>query len=69
MARIVVGDVGCGKTIVAAMAIYIAARSGYQSALMVPTEILARQHFADLSSLLGSVGIESELLLGSTGTL
>ena len=67
MARIVVGDVGCGKTIVAAMAIYIAARSGYQSALMVPTEILARQHFADLSSLLGSVGIESELLLGSTG--
>ena len=66
MARIIVGDVGCGKTICAAAAIYIAAKSRYQSALMVPTEILARQHFADLSKLLSELGIRVELLLGST---
>jgi len=66
MARIIVGDVGCGKTVCAAMAIYIAAKSAYQSALMVPTEILARQHYAELSSLLGKLGIRVELLLGQT---
>jgi len=66
MARIIVGDVGCGKTICATLAIYIAAKSGYQTALMVPTEILARQHYQDISELLGSVGIRVELLLGST---
>lgn len=67
MARIIVGDVGCGKTICATAAIYIAAQSGYQSALMVPTEILARQHYADLSTMLSPLGINVELLLGSTG--
>lgn len=66
MARIIVGDVGCGKTICATLALYLAAKSGYQSALMVPTEILARQHFDDISELLGGVGIKVELLLGST---
>ena len=66
MARIIVGDVGCGKTVCAVLAMYIAARSGHQSALMVPTEILARQHFADVSELLGKVGIRVDLLLGST---
>ncbi len=66
MARIVVGDVGSGKTICAVAAMYIAARSGYQSALMVPTEILARQHFHDVSSLFEALGIKCELLLGST---
>lgn len=66
MARIIVGDVGCGKTVCAALAIYIAAMSGYQTALMVPTEILARQHYADMSELLSNVGIKTELLLGST---
>lgn len=66
MARIIVGDVGCGKTICAALAIYIASMSNYQTALLVPTEILARQHFADLSELLSKVGITTELLLGST---
>ena len=66
MARIVVGDVGSGKTICAIAAIYIAAKSGYQSALMVPTEILARQHFTDVSELLCGLGIKVELLLGST---
>ena len=66
MARIIVGDVGSGKTVCAIAAMYIAARSGYQSALMVPTEILARQHFSDVSALLGTLGIRVELLLGST---
>lgn len=66
MARIIVGDVGCGKTICAAAAIYICAKSGYQSALMVPTEILARQHYQDLKELLGNLGLKVELLLGST---
>lgn len=66
MARIIVGDVGCGKTICAAAAIYIAAKSGYQSALMVPTEILARQHYDDMSNLLSKLGISVELLIGST---
>ncbi len=66
MARIIVGDVGCGKTVCATASAYITARSGYQTALMVPTEILARQHYAELSALLGKLGIRVELLLGST---
>ena len=66
MARIIVGDVGCGKTVCAVMAMYIAVKSGYQAALMVPTEILARQHFEDVSELLSPLGIKVELLLGST---
>ncbi len=66
MARIVVGDVGSGKTVCAAAAIYIAAKSGYQSALMVPTEILARQHYSDIGELLGKLGIKTEILLGNT---
>ena len=66
MARIIVGDVGCGKTVCAILAMYIAAKSGYQSALMVPTEILARQHYAEVSELLGRLGIRTELILGST---
>ena len=66
MSRILVGDVGCGKTVCAAAAIYTAVRAGYQAALMVPTEILARQHFADLAPLLDRLGIRTELLLGAT---
>ena len=66
MGRIIVGDVGSGKTVCAIAAMYICAMSGYQSALMVPTEILARQHFKDVSELLGGLGIKCELLLGST---
>lgn len=66
MARIIVGDVGCGKTICATASAYIVAKSGYQTALMVPTEILARQHYEELSRILGSLGIKVELLLGST---
>ena len=67
MARIIVGDVGCGKTVCAEAAIYIAAKSGCQSAFMVPTEILARQHFKEISDLFSKLGISTALLLGSTG--
>lgn len=66
MARILVGDVGCGKTICAIAAMYIAAHSKYQCALMVPTEILARQHYHDVFNLFSGLGIKTELLLGST---
>ena len=66
MARILVGDVGCGKTICAIAAMYIAACSKYQCALMVPTEILARQHYNDVFDLFSNLGIRTELLLGST---
>lgn len=66
MARILVGDVGSGKTVCAVMAMYIAVKSSYQAALMVPTEILARQHYNDISELLMPLGIKVELLLGTT---
>ncbi len=66
MNRILIGDVGCGKTACAAIAIYQAVRTGHQAALMVPTEILANQHYKELSALLGDLGIRVELLLGST---
>ena len=65
MNRMVVGDVGCGKTVCAAAAIYIAVKNGRQAALMAPTEILALQHFSDLSDLLGRLGVRVELLVGS----
>ncbi len=65
MSRIVVGDVGCGKTICAAAAIYIAVKNGKQAALMVPTEILAIQHYNDLSELLSALGIRCQLLTSS----
>ena len=66
MARIIVGDVGCGKTVCATAALYIAAKSKYQSAFMVPTEILARQHYAELKELFEGLGIEVALLLGAS---
>lgn len=66
MRRLVSGDVGSGKTVVAAAAAYIAARNGCQSAIMAPTEILARQHFCDLSPLLEALGVRAALLTGST---
>ena len=65
MNRLVQGDVGSGKTMVAAAAIYCAARNGKQSALMAPTEILAEQHFASLEKLFAPLGIRTALLTGS----
>lgn len=65
MNRLVQGDVGSGKTAVAAAACYMAAQNGYQAALMAPTEILARQHFATLSGFLEGSGIQTVLLTGS----
>ncbi|MBR5507011.1 MAG: ATP-dependent DNA helicase RecG [Clostridia bacterium] len=53
MNRLIQGDVGCGKTVVAAVAMYAAAIAGYQSAFMVPTEILAQQHYETLKKLFG----------------
>ncbi len=66
MNRLVQGDVGSGKTIIAAISIYICVKNGYQSAMMAPTEVLARQHYNDLSPLLESFGIKCALLTGST---
>ena len=66
MNRMIVGDVGCGKTVCAAAAMYIAVKNGRQAVLMAPTEILARQHFADLSELFGKLGIKCALLIGAT---
>ena len=65
MARLLQGDVGSGKTAVAAAAIYLACRNGYQAALMAPTEILARQHFLNLRGYLYPLGVRCELLLGT----
>ncbi len=66
MARLVSGDVGSGKTICAAAAVYIAVKNGYQASLMAPTEILASQHYEDLSNLFSRMGITTALLTGST---
>jgi ATP-dependent DNA helicase RecG len=64
MLRLLQGDVGAGKTIVALMAMLQALESGSQAALMAPTEILAKQHYAKLSQLLKPLGIEIGLLVG-----
>ncbi len=66
MNRLLQGDVGSGKTVVAAMAAFMAHQAGYQTAFMAPTEILARQHNATLTTLLEPHGISVRLLAGST---
>lgn len=68
MNRLVQGDVGSGKTVVAAAAMYVAAQNGFQSAMMAPTEILAGQHYENLRGLFQPFGVEVELLTGSMGT-
>lgn len=65
MNRLVQGDVGSGKTMVAAAAAYLAAINGHQVALMAPTEILAEQHYHSLSNLFTPLGIRTALLTGS----
>ena len=65
MNRLVQGDVGSGKTMVAAAAAYCTVCNGKQAALMAPTEILAEQHYASLGKLLSRLGIRTELLTGS----
>lgn len=64
MNRLLEGDVGSGKTVVAAHALVLAAQNGFQSVIMAPTEVLARQHFIYLSELLMPLGINVVLLIG-----
>ena len=66
MNRLLEGDVGSGKTIVAALAIFLVTRSGGQATLLAPTEILAAQHFRNFLKILHPLGIRMELLTGST---
>ena len=66
MSRLVQGDVGCGKTVLAFGAVYLAWKAGFQSAMMAPTEILARQHYDNAIRLLDPLGIQCRLLTGST---
>ena len=65
MNRLIQGDVGSGKTAVAAALMFVTAKNGFQSALMAPTEILAEQHFKTLCGIMESTGIKCGLLTGS----
>jgi len=66
MNRLLQGDVGSGKTIVAVLCMLLAADNGCQSCLMAPTEILAQQHFKTISELLGKMDVPVQILTGST---
>jgi len=66
MNRLVQGDVGSGKTIVAAIAMYVAVKNGYQTSLMAPTTILAQQHYEELKKYFSKFNMTVELLTGST---
>ncbi len=68
MNRLLQGDVGSGKTIVAAMSVLLALDNGYQATIMAPTEILAKQHFLSIQELFKGLGINLALLTGSTKT-
>ncbi len=65
MNRLVQGDVGCGKTMIAAAAMYITVKNGCQAAMMAPTEILASQHYHELAPLFERLGIKARLITGS----
>ncbi len=69
MNRLLQGEVGSGKTIVAAIAMYAAHLNSYQSVLMAPTEILAQQHFDSISKLLSGLGVKVDLITGSTKSI
>ena len=66
MQRLIQGDVGSGKTVVAAMALAKMVENGYQGALMAPTEILATQHYEEFSSLFSGLPVQPALLTGRT---
>jgi len=68
MNRLLQGDVGSGKTLVALLGMLLAVDNGYQACMMAPTEILAQQHFNSVSGFLSGLGVEIELLTGSTPT-
>ncbi len=65
MQRLVQGDVGSGKTIIAVLALLAAAKNGYQGCLMAPTEVLAKQHYEGMVDLLAAYGVKVTLLVGS----
>ena len=65
MNRLIQGDVGCGKTILAVLALLMAVKNGYQASFMVPTEVLAKQHLKSLTELLSEFGVSICLLVGS----
>ena len=66
MNRLLEGDVGSGKTVVAALAIFLVVKESHQAAMLAPTEILAAQHFRNFLKLLHPLGVRVELLTGST---
>ena len=68
MNRLLQGDVGSGKTIVALLTALLAVDNGYQACIMAPTEILANQHYETITQLLGALDINCQLLTGSTTT-
>ncbi|MEW6107636.1 MAG: ATP-dependent DNA helicase RecG [Nitrospirota bacterium] len=67
MNRLIQGDVGCGKTVVALLAMLNAVECGYQTALMAPTEILAEQHYLTIHKYIEQLGLKSKLLTGGSG--
>jgi len=66
MNRLLQGDVGSGKTIVAAIALYIAVKNGYQGAMMAPTTILSNQHYAELKDYFEKLGMKTQIITGAT---